>query len=79
MTSQWTVQIPIFITISGDSDLMNANQDDIQNNLKNMIETIMLESGTASARLEECLSDYNITFHEMDVVTSENITETPID
>jgi hypothetical protein len=79
MTSQWTVQIPIFLTISGDSDLMNANQDVIQNKLKNMIETIMFESGTASARLEECISDYDITLHEMDVVTSEIITEVPID
>lgn len=79
MTSQWTVQVPIFLTISGDSDLMNANQDVIQNKLKTMIETIMFESGTASARVEECLSEHRITLHEMDVVTCTTITEVNLD
>jgi hypothetical protein len=61
MTSQWTVQVPIFLTISGDRDQMDANQDDIQIKLQNMIESILFESGTCSARVEECLSEHRIT------------------
>ena len=79
MTSQWTVHIPVFITISGDNEQMNANQDDIQIKLKNMLETILFESGTASERLEECLVEHHITLHEMDVVECTTITEAFID
>ena len=67
MTEQWTIQIPVFITISGDSDQMNSNQDDILRKLKANLEEIIFESGLASAKLEECISEHEITLHEMDV------------
>ena len=67
MTTQWTIQIPVFITVSGDSEQMDANQDDILRKLKNNLESIIFESGTASARLENCLGEHEITVHEMDV------------
>jgi hypothetical protein len=76
MTNQWTIQIPVFITISGDIDQMDGNQDDILCKLKTNLERILFESGTTSARLEECVSEHEITLHEMDVVDATISTST---